>query len=282
MNIKQIIIFIVLLGIVFLAYRSQQLQRQYKSAVIEGLNRTKNLERPIITEKDITHLPEPVQKYLRYVGVIGKERVNSFRAVMDASMKLDKEKDWTKVQIKQYSFFDNITRLFFLNLNVNGIPFYGLHSYTNATATMDGKIVGLIHVLKGKGEIMNKAETVTILNDMCIMAPATLIDERIKWETIDAHTVKATFNNEGIEISAILYFNEKGQLINFVSDDRYYSPTGKTFEKATWSTPLSNYQNINGFNLPTYGEAIWNFPDGDFCYAKLNINEIEYNCKTLK
>jgi len=197
-------------------------------------------------------------------------------------MKTDKEKDWSEVQVEQYSFIDNITRLFYLKLNMSGIPVVGLHSYKDANATMSVKVAGLIPVVDGKGKGMNQGETVTVFNDMCILAPATLIDEKIEWEPIDSLTAKATFNNEGIKISAILYFNKEGQLINFVSYDRYYSPTGKTYESIPWSTPVSNYKNINGLNLATYGEAVWNFPEGDFSYAKFNIKEIEYNYKTFQ
>lgn len=42
---------------------------------------------------------------------------------------------------------------------------------------------------------MDKTETVTLFNDMCLMAPATLIDRRIQWQEIDRNSVKATFIN---------------------------------------------------------------------------------------
>jgi len=210
-------------------------------------------------------------------NLMGTSRQN----VKQLALKLE-EKDWSEVQVEQYSFIDNITRLFYLKLNMSGIPVVGLHSYKDANATMSVKVAGLIPVVDGKGKEMNQGETVTVFNDMCILAPATLIDEKIEWESIDSLTAKATFNNEGIKISAILYFNKEGQLINFVSYDRYYSPTGKTYESIPWSTPVSNYKNINGLNLATYGEAVWNFPEGDFSYAKFNIKEIEYNYKTFQ
>jgi hypothetical protein len=265
--------------VIVIYYLSNTLKRKYNAEVKEGLNRVENLGESVLTEKDITHLPEPVQKYLKYVGVLGREKVNNFKVSINGSMKTDKNRDWFQVKIHQHSFLDKVTRLFYLNLNMSGIPVLGLHFYKNGIATMKIKILGFITVVKGIGEKMNRAETVTVLNDMCIMAPASLIDTRIQWETVDLHTVKATFHNEGNCITATLYFNDIGQLINFVSDDRYYSPTGKTFESVRWSTPVSSYKNINGFNLAAYGEAIWNFPDEDLCYAKFNILDIKYNCK---
>jgi hypothetical protein len=260
-------------------YLSNALKRKYNAEVKEGINRLKNIEEPVLTEEDIAHLPEPVQKYLKYVGVLGRERVNNFKVFINGTMKTDKNREWSQVKVWQHSFIDKITRLFYLNLNMSGIPVLGLHFYKNGTANMGIKILGLISIVKGMGEKMNQAETVTVFNDMCIMAPSSLVDKRIQWESVDLFSAKATFSNEGNCITATLYFNDIGQLTNFVSDDRYYSPTGKTYESARWSTPVSSYKNINGFNLATYGEAIWNFQDKDFCYAKFNILDIKYNCK---
>jgi hypothetical protein len=42
---------------------------------------------------------------------------------------------------------------------------------------------------------MTQSETVTLFNNMCLMAPATLIDSAIVWEAIDARTTKARFTN---------------------------------------------------------------------------------------
>ena len=109
---------------------------------------------------------------------------------------------------------------------------------------------------------------------MCLFAPAALIDSRIQWEAIDALTAKATFTNKNISISAVLYFNEEGQLINFDSNDRMAVSDKQT---VPFSTPASKYENINGYHLPTYGEAIWHYPDGDFVYGKFNIKSIAYN-----
>lgn len=280
--IKRIILILVILGVIFMVYRSQLLYKQYKAQAFEGIERTNNIKDTIITEKDIEHLPEPVQNYLKYVGVLGTEKVKNYRVTIDGSMKTDKERDWARVEVQQHSFTDEVTRLFFMKLKMFGIPVVGLHSYIDKNATMLIKVLGLVPVVNGQGKEMNQGETVTVFNDMCILAPATLIDERIEWESVDSLTAKGTFTNGDIQISATLYFNEEGQLINFVSDDRFLSPTGKTFENVRWSTPISNYKNINGFNLATYGEAIWNYPDEDFCYIKLNVKDVKYNVEEFK
>lgn len=277
--VKKLIIIGVILLVIFgvLFYLSKESYRKFKELINEGIERTENINNKIITDKDLDDLPDPVQKYLRYVGVVGKERIYTMKVSIDGQMKMDMDKEWAPVKAEQVSFFDKITRLFYIKMNMKGIPINGLHYYNEGTASMVIKLPGLFKVVDGKGEKMNIGETVTVFNDMCILAPATLIDKRIIWETIDDLTVKGIFKYNGITISAILYFNEEGELINFVSQDRYYSPTGETYENVTWSTPVSQYRNINGYNLATYGEAIWKFADKDYTYAKFNFMDIEYN-----
>ncbi len=62
-----------------------------------------------------------------------------------------------------------------------------------------------------------------------------------------------------------------------VADDRYYSPTGKTYENIRWSTPSYEYKDYNGIKISSGGEATWSFPEGEYCYARAIIKEIEYN-----
>lgn len=279
--IPAVLILLPLLLIVLFVYKSQGLYRVYKAEISKGLSRTRTAasENRILTKDDISHLPDPVQKYLVYVGVVGREQVKNVRVVTDCQFKVDPRKDWAEMRTQQYNFFDDPTRIYYLKTNMSGLPVTGLHVYANARATMLIKLAGLITVADGRGPEMDRGETVTVFNEMCLMAPASLTDQRIQWETIDPLTVKATFNNNGCKISAVLSFNDKGELVNFVSDDRYYSPTGKSYQLVRWSTPVRNYKDINGFRLPTYGEAIWHFPDGDYCYARINIKDVEYNCK---
>lgn len=84
---------LIIIAAAVLVYQSQALKRTYKSEVLKGIKRIETSENSILTENDIKHLPEPVQKYLVYVGVIGKEKVNNVRVVTEGEMKMDPKKD---------------------------------------------------------------------------------------------------------------------------------------------------------------------------------------------
>jgi hypothetical protein len=236
----------------------------------------------VVSTEETRHLPAPVQKYLEYAGVIGKPKVHNFRAVFRGSMKRSLESDWIDIKSYQYNFFGDNARLFYIESSLFGIPFDGLHAYIGDNATMQIKVASVFMVADAKGEKMTHGETVTMFNDMCMMAPATLIDRAIQWEPIDTLKVKATFTNRGNTITALLTFNDKGQLIDFISNDRYYSTDGKTYTSYPWSTPVREYRSFGGRNVPAYAEAIWHTPEGEYSYARFNLEEIEYNCESFR
>ena len=265
---------IIILSAILLNYGSYHFEKTYQEDVEQSLARTNSIKTDLLTEVDIQPLPEPVKRYLRYAGVVNKPKVKNMRIAFEGQMR-EKGKDFFPFTCEQYSFFDNPTRLFFMKAKINGLTVSGYHKYSNENAMMDIRPYGLFSVVKKSGIEMDKAETVTLFNDMCLMAPATLIDKNVSWKNIDPNSVQATFTNHTITISATLFFNEKGQLINFISTDR-------DVNHYPFSTPVSDYKNNNGTTIMTYGETIWHYPDGEFVYGKFNLKEIEYNVSELR
>lgn len=283
MDKKYILLFLLLLVLIvcsILFYKSHDLKRTYETEVLKGINRDKALENPIISETDLLLLPKPVQAYLRYVGVIGTEKVQNFKITFEGQMNMDPKKDWISVKTEQHNFVANPTRMFYIEGNTSGIPIIGLDSYKNGKGNMLIKLAGLFTVANALGPEMDSSAAVTLFNDMCLMAPSTLIDPRIQWESVDALTAKASFNTNGCIVSAVLSFNALGELTNFSTDDRYMT-IGKSYQRVRWTTPVKAYKDYNGMKLLSYGEAVWHLPEGDYCYAKFKVKEVEYNRKGL-
>ncbi|MHC1774581.1 MAG: DUF6544 family protein [Lentimicrobium sp.] len=260
-----------------LVFGTWNFHRAFDKDFHEGLARTGSLSTSILTEEDIQHMPVPVQRYIRYSGSVGNEKVHNIKISFKGQMR-DKGLDWFDLQSVQYNFFDTPTRLFYMTGKMKGISVPGYHAYKNGNASMQIKLFGLLPVVDSREGDLNQAETVTFLNDMCLLAPATLIDERIKWEEIDNLSSKVIFNCNGITVSAILYFNDKGQLVNFVSDDRF-AISKKTSVKQRFSTPVYDYKNINGINVCSNAETIWHYPEGEFVYGKFILKSVEYNVR---
>lgn len=273
-----LILFIVLLTSLFLVKRAGSLKRAWKDAVREYLKNLNLSEPQILTEPDIQHLPLAVQNYIRYTGFIGQEKVKNFRGVFSGGIRFAPDEDYLPLRSVQYNFIDNPARHFYIVARKKGIPAMGLHLYKEEKAIFKIKVLGLFTVVDAKGPEMDKGETVTLFNDMCFMAPGSLIDPRIKWEETDSLKVRAKFTNGKNQISADLHFNEKGELVNFISNDRYETD-GKEYKNYPWYTPVSGYREINGYRLPSNARLIYQRPEGAFCYGEFEFVEIQYNVK---
>jgi hypothetical protein len=280
------IIIVVLLLLIFVAgllyYKSGDIYRYYRAEVSKRLADSVASVNAPLTGEDIAHLPAPVKNYLKYTGVIGREKVRNFRIAFEGEMKLDPKRDWIKVKTEQYNFFDTPARFFLIRTVFMGLPVIGLHSYTDEMARMLIKVLGLATVLDSHGPEMRVSDTITLFNDMCLMAPATLIDRRVQWEPVDQLTVKATYENLGCTITATLYFNDKGELVNFISDDRYMIGLDNVPRKARWATPVTNYRDFGGVKLGATAEVTWLLAEGDYCYGRLTMKEVEYNSKAFR
>jgi hypothetical protein len=260
---------------------SQSMKRTYKNAVRSELKRTSNINPEPLTEQDISHLPDIVKKYIRFTGSIGKHKVVNFRTECNGGIRFSPNEEFMTLRSVQNNFLNDHSRLFCITAKKSGIPAIGLHIYQKAQAIFKVKILGLIPVVNAFGTKMNQGESVTVLNDICFMAPGALIDNRITWEMIDSTTVKAVFTNKGIIISAQLFFTTDGKLVNFISNDRFETD-GKVYHNYPWETPVLEYKEFDGYLLPSKVKLIFKRKDGDFCYGEFNLVSVEYNVKQLK
>jgi hypothetical protein len=267
---------VIILIVIIIGYGAWSYYGKYQDDVKTGLQQKEYFQNSELSETDIQQLPEPVKKYLRYTGSIGKPKVNNFKIEFTGKIRKDEQSEWMPFTSEQYNFMETPTRLFFMKATMKGLPIGGYHCFKNGVAVMDIRLFSLFKVQYQQGAEMNLSETVTFFNDMCVMAPPTLIDKRIKWLEVGSNKVQASFTNNNITVAAWLYFNDKGELINFISGDRYAIDTGKQFP---WATPLKDYHEINGYQLMGNAETIYSYPDRDLVYGTFKLIRIKYNCK---
>lgn len=269
-------IIIIAILIYICVHGGNNMKKKYEANVEKNLLSSEMDDR-ILTNNNISYLPEPVQKYLNYVGVIDNPRVENMKVEIEGEMKQGVDKPWMKVKVEQHNFYKKYARLFYIKGRMFGIPLIGTDSYIEGKGNMIIKLASLVKVVDESGEIMNKAALVTLLNDMCILSPAALVDNRIKWEAIDDLNAKCSIEDDGNKVYATLYFNDIGELINFETYDREFLDSNGNYIKAKWSTPIKDYKTVDGITYPTYGEAVWHLEDGDFTYAKFNVKDVKYN-----
>jgi hypothetical protein len=265
------------LALSMLDLRASSLRSRYDREVRQAIARAAPAPAPPpIAEAELAPLPPLVQTWLRRAGVVGKPRVRNFHAVFRAEMRFGPDAKWMPATVEQYNFYDPPARLFFMEASRLGVPFDAFHRYVGPFATFEVRLAGLVGIVDARGPEMDQSETVTMLNDICFLAPAALVGAPVTWEPVDARRVRATFTNAGHTVSAVLSFDGQGDLVGFVSGDRYQSD-GKTHRLLPWSTPLGDFRDFGGVRLPGEGEARWQEPRGEWTYGRFLLQRIDYN-----
>ena len=235
-------------------------RREYERLARAGLDA--RASHGVVGERDLSTVPEPVARFLRVTGAVGGPRVANFHAAIHGRIRSGPQSPWMSFTGEQFNAYRAVpSRLFLITASMRGLPAEVLHRFIGTDATMRVRALSMFPIIDARGAEMNRSETVTILNDMCVFAPAALLDADVVWEPVDDRSARVTFDRLGESVSAVLHFDERGLLVDFVSDDRYRSSAdGSTFTRERWSTPLAHSRTPDGRWRCTFGEARWSTP----------------------
>ncbi len=235
----------------------------------------------VLTEADLTGLPEVLAEYIRRSGAVGKPRVSSFFADVRGRIRGGPDKGWMEFTGHQVNTYGDMPQRFLLlNASMFGLPIAMTHLFDESSASMRGKLLSLLTVVDGSGPDMERAETVTLFNDLVVMAPAAIPFASVTWTPVDDHTVRGSLVRGATTVAAELTFNDAFELTNFVSDDRLRaSQDGKSFARMRWNTPITDYRQIFGRKVAVRGEGQWYAPEpeGHFTYIDFRIDDITYH-----
>lgn len=272
-----LIIIVVVLAVLFIAVSSiaKYIFNHRVKVEIEELFSTVENKGDIVTEDDISSLPQNVQRWLKYSGVIGKEKIVAVRLKQKADMRLGKNKSWMPVEAEQYFTSDKPGFIWKANIKVAPLlHISGRDKYENGEGNMLIKVSSLFTVADSKGKEIDQGTLLRYLAET-IWFPTAALNDYLTWEEIDAESAKATMTYGGITASGIFTFNDKGQVIKFEAE-RYGEFDGKT-SLETWSIPVRDYKEFGGVRIPTKGDVTWKLDTGDFNWFNFELTEIEYN-----
>lgn len=253
------------------------LRAEYDRAVLERLS--ESVPADVITEEDLVALPEPVQRYMRQAGAIGQSHVTHFGALWRGRIRGGPDEPWMEFTAEQHNFVDPPARFFFMEARRARLPVDVLHIFRQGSAEMRVRLLSFVPLVSARGPELTLAETVTLLNDLAILAPGALTDPRISWTASGDQVARAEYTIGANTIAAVLRFNESGELITFVSEDRLAaSSDGTQFTRQRWSTPLSKYRDFGPWRVASQGEGRWHPERGqEFSYIELQLLDLKMN-----
>ena len=229
----------------------------------------------IVTADMLRHLPEPAQRYLNYTGVVGKPWTDTVRIKYTGWFRLAADKPWLPIQAEQVYTTNPPAFQWRARFKMFGLWLMRARdTYQHGHGHMFGKIAGLISVFDARGPEIDQGTMLRYLNEM-IWFPIALLSDYITWQAVDDHSFDVTFTDGGQSVTARFVVDALGRLTNFITQ-RYRENKG-TYTLDRWETPMTDWRQLGGLNLPICGQAVWKLPTGDLPYADLTITEVEYN-----
>lgn len=229
--------------------------------------------RPIVTDADLVPLPAPVQRFLRYAGVVGRPRDWSFRLSFAGRFKTSEAAPWRACEVWQYNTAPTVTRTFLMCIRFGGLPVIGRDTYRDGRGHMIGKVMDLVPVIDGSGPEFDVGELVTYLNDIVLIAPSMLLMTSVSFEEVDGRSFDVSLADHGRTVKARVFVDEEGAPVDFETTDRFLADfrDPKRLTRTRWSTPMEGFQLVEGRRLPRKGLAVWKRPEGDFPYADFTL-----------
>jgi hypothetical protein len=240
--------------------KKSSLYKIFFSEIEENITKYALKKPEVFSESEIAKLPEPVKRYFKSCGYIGKEKINAAQIEWkSAYLKMSPKKKWKKIECNQYNSVFGPTRIVYMKSTTLGLfSFEGRDKYHNGKGKMLIKLMKKFTVGNALGAEIDASALVTILAEVFLL-PNYALQPYIKWKSIDAHSAEASLTCNNIKVTGIFHFNDRGEMIQFDTNDRYHSERDGTFRKIKWSCKIGNYIEKDGIKFPTEILAYWHF-----------------------
>jgi hypothetical protein len=229
----------------------------------------------LVAESMLADLPEPVQRYMSFTGVLDKPWINSVKLKYSGKFRQGLDRPWMPMTARQVYTISPPSFVWDARFKVMGLPLLrAWDEYKSGHAHMFAKLAGIRTIFDVRGAELDQGALLRYLSEM-IWFPIAFLGENISWQAVDDHSADVQIEDAGNSVSGRLFFDDQGRPTNFTAM-RYREFDGH-FSLDPWSTPITGYGKLAGLNLPTQGQAVWNLESGDLMYVDLQIEEIKYN-----
>ena len=266
-----LIVVILLAGILTLAIGLLSFNHKVDKEIRELFSKSGSEREALVTAEMLQDLPEPVQRYLKYSGVVGKPIVRSIHLKQVGRIRQNAQQPWMEFVADEYYTVAPPAFIWRAKAKAAGLPLVRVRDkYANGSGNMLVTMGGILNMVDAKGAEIDQGSMMRYFNEM-MWFPTAFLGDNVSWKAIDDNSVEATFTDSGKSINAKIYFDEDGRLVNFIA--RRY----RDADLETWSTPITEYGEFEGLKLPVRGQGVWNLSSGDLIYIELQLTEVEYN-----
>lgn len=255
------------------------MKRQYQQDRADAIMLNKNIDstQDILTQQKLSCLPKAIQHYYQLCGFIGKPIAMNADIIWEEShIKIKPEQNWKKLTTRQFNSVNPIMRTALMK--VNSMFFTGKDLYKDGQGSMKAKILNLFPIINATGKELSQSALITSFSEMLLLSGYALQDY-IKWQEIDAQTVKAELQDHDFQVTGIFHFDATGKWTSFETEDRYFDQGKGNHQKIKFTAKVASYRHSGDYYLPYEVSVSWWLDTGEYEYYKGKIKQINYNVK---
>ena len=266
----------IILAVSILSFGYYNFQKLIQQETTQLLNKNVSTENRILNERDISNLPEPVKKWLKNSGVVGKPFISCGKVTQIAEMQMKPQQDnWLPATAMQYTTIDNPAFIWSVDVKMNSfLNFQGRDKFEEGKGEMLIKMNSLFNIVNECGEKLDEGTLQRYLGEM-VWFPSLALSPFITWEQIDENTAKATITYKGTSGSGTFYFNSIGDITKFSA--LRYKGNESDAKRHYWEINILDYKTFEGIKIPAKLTSTWKLDDKDWTWLKMEVTDIKYN-----
>ncbi|UJP63788.1 DUF6544 family protein [Mongoliitalea daihaiensis] len=269
----------IILVVSIVSFGYYNFQKVIQQETTQLLNKNVTIENRTLLESDLTNLPEPVKKWLKNSGVIGKPLISYGKVTQVAEMQMKPEQDnWLTATAIQYTSIDNPGFIWSVDARMNSLlHFQGRDKFEDGKGEMLIKLNSLFNIVNERGEKLDEGTLQRYLGEM-VWFPSLALSSYITWEQLDENKAKATMTYKGTSGSGTFHFNSNGDITKYSA--LRYKGNEIDAKRHDWEMNILDYKSFEGIKVPTKMTSTWKLDDRDWTWLKLEVTDISYNKNT--
>ena len=249
---------------------------QESARLVSALPVHRTIDAEPITAAALEHLPAPVQTWLRRAGVVGRMPIGHAHLEQHLELRLRPDgEDWLPATAEQH--IDGIVPAFYWTVRVRGkggVPLLGRDGFRNGKGTMRITLGGLFAVVdEHDNPKIDEGALQRYLGEL-VWLPTAALHPDLRWETLDARTVRVHLCHHGTTGSGLFHFDAAGDPVGFTAER--YKGGGDTDERMPWQIAIRELGTFDGLRIPVAVDATWELPDGPYHWLRLRITGASY------
>ncbi|MBP6788848.1 MAG: hypothetical protein KA170_14750 [Candidatus Promineofilum sp.] len=229
----------------------------------------------VVTAELLDGLPEPVQRYMRWTGVVGQPWIRTAYVRQSGRFRQGFDKPWMPMAAEQVFTIDPPGMVWQARFKMFGLPLMRARdTYQDGRGHMFGKAAGLFTIFDERGEELTQGTLTRFLSEM-IWFPIAYLGDNITWTAVDDGSADVTLSDHGRTASGRMFFDDLGRPTTFETM-RYMGIAGG-YRLTPWHTPHMEWDKRDGLNIPVRGEVSWGLPEGMLTYGDFHIDAVAYN-----